>query len=462
MTTNHCDSLLMDGTMVANATTFLPHQEQNDWADNGLSKSRPEQNGDGDPAIDASDRDAWLAGLSGRLPLSQVAVDVFDMSRLSGCDSGRIADAIARDEALPRDLLEIANRRYCNPAGRPISDVEDAVDRLGPKRVGELALAAGALSTWISHAGPWLNADLAWRRCIAAGVAVDLLVSEGGHQDTRDSLFLNALLHPLYRMALSAVYPRQYLEMTRRCQQHGVSLDDLETRVSPLSHGEVIERILKSWGLPSVVCEPLMYLGDTYESLSGLPEPLRTKTELLKLGVAIGRLAVGEWESWDRVEIPPSFIIKRSRCNSLAVTVARVAAHMADMVASRPPSCVGAIRPRAACDSFGELVYCSLSPQPFDFLAEIVSSMGVRMKPVELGDVSPDENVLVNCLWTYPHRLAERFGGRSGGGERLIVTDVTHLQPCARFGRVLTLPASYGTMRQACSGVARQPMLVRN
>jgi hypothetical protein len=88
--------------------------------------------------------------------------------------------------------------------------------------------------------------------------------------------------------------------------------------------------------------------------------------------------------------------------------------------------------------------------------------MGIRLKPVELGDVSPDENVLVNCLWTYPHRLAERFGGRSGGGERLIVTDVTHLQPCARFGRVLTLPASYGTMRQACSGVARQPMLVRN
>ena len=64
------------------------------------------------------------------------------------CGGSQIAAAIAKDHALNADVLWLANSFYSrsNPAGANIAAIEDAVLRVGQKRIGEFALAAGAFT----------------------------------------------------------------------------------------------------------------------------------------------------------------------------------------------------------------------------------------------------------------------------------------------------------------------------
>ena len=102
-----------------------------------------------------------------------------------------------------------------------------------------------------------------------------------------------------------------------------------------------------------------------------------------------------------------------------------------------------------------ELTYCNLSPEPVDFLGEIIPSMGISLKASEADAIGPDEKVVVNCIWTPPHRLESRIAPRSSDGAMLIITEENHAEAYRRFGRVLSLPASYGSLRSACEEMAQ-------
>lgn len=383
--------------------------------------------------------------------LHETVLDVFDLASLSACQPALLAEAIARDESLAADTLAAANSARYNPSGREVRDLETAVERLGPKRAGDLALATRALAALMPAAGPGFDARLVWRRCVAAGVAVDLLLSEGGHAEAEEGLFLNALLHPLRSLALCARYPRQYREMFLRCRQQGLILSEEEARVFPAGHRGAVGRVLRSWGLPSALWEPLEHVADACESLEDLPEPLRTKVELLKLGATVAEVVVGEWQPWDRVDVPPPYVVKRSRCRDLGGLVRRAGKQLAG-VAAFWPRVLGA-RPDVdrspGAEPAAELDYCNLSPAPFDFLAEIVPGAGVRLRPCAPDGARPGKGLLLNCLWASPRDLAGVLGP-TDGATRLFITDFTHAGACARLGRTLVLPASFQSLRDAC------------
>jgi HD-like signal output (HDOD) protein len=457
MTTESCEGFVVDAITAIDSIAGACELDERDWI-RGAARGAMRDAGVWTSSQVATAKIArTLADLPKTLAVPPGALDAFDLSNLSATDSCQIAEAVARNGSFQADLLLLAGSECFSSPARPVVDLEEAVDRIGARRVGDLALATGVLGALAADAGPAMNVDLARRRCVAAGAAAELLISENANKEVGEGLFLNAMLHPLCRMTLAALYPQPHREMTRRCEELHETLEEQEARLFPLSHGEVIRRAVRAWGIPSVACEPLMHLRDGDASLAAVPEPLRTRVELLKLAVAIGQLAVGEWEPWDRVESPPELVLKRSGCSTLAAMVGwtknrleeMAALSLQSLVLKRRPPC-----PNAAARLSGELAYCCLSPQPSDYLAEIVSSTGIRLIPRRLEDLDAHDGVLFNCLWAFPHRLAKRYGGESAGNTRLIVTDVTHVRPCARYGRVLALPTSYGSLCRACRDVS--------
>ena len=84
--------------------------------------------------------------------------------------------------------------------------------RIGQKRVGELALSINALSNVTPTKIPWMDLELSWNRSMAAGIALELLVDLGGHEEIADGLFVSAIMHPLGRIVLGMMFPKQYAE----------------------------------------------------------------------------------------------------------------------------------------------------------------------------------------------------------------------------------------------------------
>jgi len=200
------------------------------------------------------------------------------------------------------------------------------------------------------------------------------------------------------------------------------------------------------------------FVANTYSSLAGLPNPLRTKVELLKLAVLIGWIAVGEWESWDRVEFPPAPVLRRFGINSFSEILQETKSDSQAILSFRPQA---STRKGKVEDSkkpkppSHQLTYLNLSPEFFDFLGEMVSSMGIGLKECQADAVELDEKVLVNCVWSPPYGLLARIRPHSTDETMLIVTDATDLETYGRFGRVLPLPASYGALRLACDELAQ-------
>jgi len=204
----------------------------NDTPETGTSKNGGENGESTSPEatpqrrapVTLSDVELKLSQVSNVLPISKTALDVFGMANADTYSAQQLAAAIQRDASLTLEVLRLANSTFYNPSGKKIVDLEEAVPRIGQKHVGELALASNALAALTAGSLPWMDVELAWRRSVAAGVAVEWLADQGGHRDLDEGLLLSAIMHSLGRVVLATLYPMKYEAMTEACRRLGGTL----------------------------------------------------------------------------------------------------------------------------------------------------------------------------------------------------------------------------------------------
>jgi len=397
-----------------------------------------------------------LSRLSEILPMSSAAREVYALAASGVDDVRQIAAAVARDASLAADTLRIANSALYNPGGMKIDVLDEAVARIGRRRIGELAMRTSAAGGLAGKALPWMRADLAWRRSIAAGVAADVFLARASDAEAAGDLFLSAIMHPLGRIALGTIYPQQYRKMVEACVQRQECLDEHEQQLFPLTPGQAMSHLLRAWNIPEAVHEPLKYISQEYFALATLPEPMRTKAELLKLAILIGWIAVGEWEPWDRIELPPGLILKRFGLESVAEILEETRSDYRQVVdfqacpSARPASSSRGTEGR----SRKSLRYRNLSPEPFDFLVEILPSLGVRAETGNEKQGMGGEGWLVNSVWTLPEETIARLPSGPEKNDTLMVTDAANVEQYDGVARVVSLPCSHAALRLACASIA--------
>ncbi|MGH7137341.1 MAG: HDOD domain-containing protein, partial [Pirellulales bacterium] len=334
--------------------------------------------------------------------------------------------------------------------------VEEAVVRIGQKRTGELALAMSTIGALKAESHSWIDVALTWRRSLAAGLAVDLLIATAGHSTIGAGLFLAAIVHPLGRIVLSTLYPERYAEMLALSQQTGEPLRAYEERIFRRTQAEIMASLLETWNLPVAVFEPLAYSRHQAAAVSQLAEPLRTRVELIQLAILVGRLAIGRWQPWDLVEFPRGNTLRKLGIDSLGDLIQQTRleleaiGQLTAFEATRPLRGANALSAETACL---DIAYCNLSKETIDVVAEILRSMAIIPRPCLPADLSLDMPAIVNCTGISLEDASRVF---SPSHCHILVIDSEDTARPVCPATLLTLPNSFGEIRSTLLKAANE------
>jgi hypothetical protein len=272
-------------------------------------------------------------------------------------------------------------------------------------------------------------------------------------------LVLSALTHDLGRVVLGILYPEIYERLSRACAAGGTLLEQ-EERVFPCRHVQVMAQLLAKWGVQPSACVPLRHTLSTYVELELLNEPLRSKVDVCKLAILMGRVAVGRWEPWDVIEPMPGpiaarlglrsleDILEQTRCDLQKPQFRQAAAE------SPAPPCEGADR-----KDIRYAGYVTFSSSRGDLLPNILASLDVEVHPLKPECLAVEEHVIVNCLGIPPKRLAPYLGSGIFPAKRCMITDLSHFADYQALATTIALPASAAAVRDACHAVAAEAPL---
>lgn len=401
-----------------------------------------------------------LREVSSVLPISTSALDVYVMTQNLEWDLSQIAAAVQRDASLTTEVLRMANSAYFNPPGRHIVELEEAVMRIGQKHVGELAISVNALSTVTPSRVPWLDLELSWNRSMAAGIALELMVDQGGHSAVSDGLFLSAIMHPLGRIVLGMLFPKQYSKMIAACDKSGAALQEIERQMFPATHTDVMAQLLADWKIAPEVFVPLKFSLDDYSALVRLLEPMRTKALLVKVAIFLGRLAIGRWESWDFVRFPPDSVLERLRIQDVGALVEQIRVDVARL-AEFHPSGKAAQKKTIRKIERHPVPYRSYSAHPADLVKEFLPSVGLVPEPhAPTESRLVEEPLVANCIGAD----AAQFAAQRSANIALIFADESKCESFAGVAPTVGLPNSFQRlqMRARTDVIEKQPEPVAN
>lgn len=425
----------IDYALMAAKLKILAARWQKQWSPGHLTghKTVPNESFREGQAIPLAELQTKLQHLTGMLPLSATAFDVFNATREDRFDAKQIEQAIAKEASLAVELLRLANSNAYNASAERITSLEQAVVRVGRRKIGELALAHTAKTALTQRVVPWLNVDLLWHRSVAASSAAELLEKQRAVSGT-EGLVLPALMHSLGRVVLASLYPQTYEVLLERCEECRESLDHLEEQAFPLSLGGVMARVLELWGLPDAVWRPLAD-EDHVE--------MRLAKRLLQAAQSIGDLATANWQDFDRIQSPSvDEVITSEKVESV---LAKLPLRQSPMVAGSNQSSTKQ-RPR--------MRYARVSADSFDLSALLLASFS-EVEPVPIDDIEKPERVVIDCRDAAPYSLAPFVADRTFDPRRVIVANREDAGEFRRFGHVISFPTSYAAFRHACLGASK-------
>jgi len=388
------------------------------------------------------------------LPVSQAGLDVVSLIRDGASSARRVAAAVAREPSLAVEVLKLANSAYFNPSGHRIANLEQAVMRLGFRRVQELAVATATLTALTTNIVPWIDTTLVWRRSLAAALAADMLEDQRcpGGTGCDNEAFLPALLHGLGRLALAGLYPRHYELMVAECQRSKQDLATLERAVFTLSPAEVLAELLALWNLP-VEAAQLLTASDVAFHTLATTESANSLARLVKTATLIGTLAVRKWEPWETLDIPPadwSLANTVGSWHDLVLATRDGVQRLATLRTAGTTSARGG-------DPVGKVAYLPLTKDNADpWLPLVAETCGIVLETVSPDDVRGDEPLVVRIDAPFDERQL-RYLERRASKLLVVVAEGTF---CPAEMPRLSHPCSVAQFRQAlqntCAATAQR------
>lgn len=186
--------------------------------------------------------------------------EVVRMSQSSEASIEAMTQLIRRDQGLAVRMLKLANSA-AYARGRSAESIDQAVVRIGLQGIGQAALGLDIVDQFSRSGGdanPAIDVRAFWEHSIACGlIASRLAVHVEGVSP--DVAFTAGLLHDVGRLALVEIAPDEYRAVLETAAQLGVPLEDAETRLLSMNHAECMTHVLRAWGIPREIIEPIVH-----------------------------------------------------------------------------------------------------------------------------------------------------------------------------------------------------------
>lgn len=163
-----------------------------------------------------------------------------------------VTGLVRQDPAMASKLLQFVNSAFFAQS-REISDVKNAVMRLGMKTVKNLVLGVGVFDTvskW--KLPPLVSVDELQRRGFLTARIASALVTAPKLADTA---YMAGLVCDVGELVLAATLPDQLQDAWQRAAERCAPRSTLEHELLGATHAEVGASLLGLWGLPFAVVE---------------------------------------------------------------------------------------------------------------------------------------------------------------------------------------------------------------
>lgn len=185
--------------------------------------------------------------------LSGVVSKVIASASSPRTDMSDLATLVGRDPMLSARVVAAANRLANTADRRVVNNLMDAVRIIGSATIRDIAS-----SLWVYDAMPMAEPDgyspiRCWQHSIAVARLCELLASE----EHRSIAYLLGLCHDLGEILFRSHFGTEYRQVLETVQLTGRPRAQVETQMLGLTHGELVQSILKQLGLPVEILQPI-------------------------------------------------------------------------------------------------------------------------------------------------------------------------------------------------------------
>jgi len=216
-----------------------------------------------------------VIGRIGRLPtVPGLYVEIMEEVGSQGPSIEKIADIVAKDEAMTTQILQLANSPVFGFTSR-IMDVRHAVFVMGLDTIKGLVLTASLFSSIEIPERTGVDQNALLDHSIKVAVlARSISIEEGKAMDFADIAYVGGFLHDVGRLVLASVLDGDYARAHKLAVGAKMSLVEAETTVFGADHAKVGGCLLSLWGFPDPVCEAVFRHHEPNESIDTELTPL--------------------------------------------------------------------------------------------------------------------------------------------------------------------------------------------
>lgn len=211
-----------------------------------------------------------IKGVDKLVPRPDIALEVMGLANQSDCDITALTTTINQDPSLMANMLRMANSAYFGHM-KEINSIRDIIVRLGLDSVKMIAISSASAGLLKSPQEAYnLEPGALWRHSHATALLAAIIGRFAKIGET-SSLFSAALLHDIGKIILNRHL--QIETMNRGGIQEHPTLVALENALLHTDHAKVGKALLRKWGLPESITEPV---GDhhTLDACNTLPSKI--------------------------------------------------------------------------------------------------------------------------------------------------------------------------------------------
>ena len=166
-----------------------------------------------------------------------------------------ITKVITEDAGLSSCLLKLANSPMFGYYTH-IDSISKAVTIIGTQELRDMAMAISVIRVFKGIPAHLINMASFWKHCITVGIVARILAIHR-RETTVERFFVAGILHDIGQLVLCTRAPELVKEMIAASRESGEPFSSVQRSTLGFDHGDVGGELLKRWGIPAVITEPV-------------------------------------------------------------------------------------------------------------------------------------------------------------------------------------------------------------